>query len=53
MGKRQYTIKVLENIHTKSQRLNSEAVTKMDDCFNLCQYKAEEPTNIEVSAQFF
>ena len=26
-----------------------EAVTKMDDCFTICQYKTEEPTYIEIS----
>ena len=27
-----------------------EAVTKMNDCFTICQYKAEKPENIEISA---
>lgn len=25
-----------------------EAVTKIDDCFTVCQYKAEKPKNIEI-----
>ena len=24
-------------------------VTKMDDCFTICQHKTEKPTNIEIS----
>ena len=24
----------------------------MDDCFTICQYKTEEPKNIEISNQF-
>ena len=27
-----------------------EAVTKMNDCFTIRQYKAEKPENIEISA---
>ena len=47
--KTQSTIKVLENTHIKNQRLKSEAVTKMDEYFTICQHKTEEPTNIELS----
>ena len=45
----QSNIKVLENTHTKNQSLKIEAVTKMVDCFIICQCKTEEPTNIEIS----
>ena len=41
-------IKFLENSHTKNQKLLIEAVTKMDGCFALRHYKAEEPKNIEI-----
>ena len=43
------TIKVLENTHTKNRRLKIEAVTKMSDCFALCQNKTEEPKKIDIS----
>ena len=47
-----HDIKVLENTQSKLRRLNIEAVTRMDDCFIICQYKREEPTNIEISNLF-
>ena len=44
------TIKALENTLTKNRRLKIESLTKMDDYFTICQYKTEEPRNIEISA---
>ena len=41
-------IKFLENSHTKNQKLLIEAVTKMDGCFAIRHYKAEEPKNIGI-----
>ena len=35
----QSTIKVLENTHTKNRPLKIEAVTKMGNCFTICQYR--------------
>ena len=47
MGKtKKSTMNVLENTLAKNQRLKTEAVTKMDDYFTICQYKTEEPKNI-------
>ena len=45
-------IKVLENTYTKNGTLKIEAVTKIDKCFTICQYKTEEPKNIGVSTLF-
>ena len=45
-------IKVLENTYTKNGTLKIEAVTKIDNCFTICQYKTEEPKNIGVSTLF-
>ena len=45
----QFTIKILENTHTKNLRLKIEAVTKMDDYFTICQYKIKKPKNDEIS----
>ena len=44
------TIKALENTLTKNRRLKIESLTKLDDYFTICQYKTEEPRNIEISA---
>ena len=41
-GKTQSKIKVSKSTHTKNRRFNIEAVTKVDDCFSICQYKIEE-----------
>ena len=42
-------IKVLENTYIKNGILKIETVTKIDNCFTICQYKTEEPKNIGVS----
>ena len=34
----------------KNQSLRTGSLTKMDDYFTICQYKTEDPRNIEVSA---
>lgn len=44
----QSRIKVLGNSHTKNQRLNIEAVTKIDNCFTIF-HKTEEPKSIDTS----
>ena len=37
--------------HTKNRRLKIEAVTKIDDCFIICdEYKTKERKTIEISA---
>ena len=34
----------------KKRRLKIGSLTKLDDYFTTCQYKTEEPRNIEISA---
>ena len=51
MGKTtQSMIRALENTLTKNRRLKIGSLTKMDDYFTICQYKIDEPRNIEISA---
>ena len=53
MGEKiQSTIKFLEKFHPKNRILKIEAATKIDNCFSICQYKIEEPKNIETSTPF-
>ena len=44
-----FSIKVLENTYAKSPTLKIEVVTKMDNCFTICQYKTEKPKIIEIT----
>ena len=43
------SIKVLENTYAKNRKLKIEVVTKMDNCFTICQYKTEKPKMIEIT----
>ena len=48
MGKT--TIRVLQNTLKNNRRLKIGSLTKMKDYFTICQYKTEDPRNIEISA---
>ena len=43
-------LKPQENTLTNNRRLKIGSLTKMDNYFTICQYKTEEPRNIEIFA---
>ena len=47
---RQSILNLFNYTLTKNRRLKIESLTKMDDCFTMCQYKTEQPINIGISA---
>ena len=46
------TTKDLRNTNAKTQRFDIEAVSKMDDCFTICQYKTEELKYLDIYPYF-